>query len=83
MTKKYAFSLFVLAILFSAFCVHDAESVFGILTPKEGKRGFRSDSINRQALTLQAIRAKLQRKEAYNAMISKMVCNSNYYFIYH
>ena len=71
MVKSYSFSLFILAILISAFCVYDSESVYGILTPKEGKRGFERESLSREALTLQAIRAKLQRKEA---MISKMVC---------
>ena len=75
MAKSYSLSLFIMAILFSAFFVHDSESVYGILTPKEGKRSFESESLNRQILTLQSIRAKLHKKEAFNAMVSKMVCN--------
>ena len=70
MVKSYSCSLFILAMLISTFCVYDSESVYGILTPKEGKRGFGSESLSRQALTLQAIRAKLNRKEA---IISKMI----------
>ena len=75
MAKSYTFSLFVVAILFCAFYVRDSEGIFGILTPKEGKRAFESESLNRKISTLEAIRAKLQRKEAFNAVISKMVCN--------
>ncbi|CAB3990716.1 Hypothetical predicted protein [Paramuricea clavata] len=73
MAKSYTFSLFVVAILFCSFYVRDSEGVYGILTPQEGKRAFESESLNRKISTLEAIRAKLQRKEAFNAVISKMI----------
>ena len=73
MAKNYRLSLFILAIILSACCVQDSKGVFGILTPKEGKRGFATESLNRQALTLQAIQEKLRKTKVSNAVILKMV----------
>lgn len=81
MAECFKFSFLVVAILFSAFFVSDSEGVFGILTPKEGKRGFENESPNRKTTTLQAMRQKLQRNEAFNAMISKLV-RIHYFHIY-
>ena len=73
MAECFKLSFLVVAILFSAFFISVSEGVYGILIPKEGKRAFESESSNRKTTTLQAIRQKLQRKEAFNAMISKLV----------
>ena len=62
-----------MAILFSAFLIRNSEGVFGILIPEEGKRAMETESSNRKIMALQAMRQKLQRKEAFNAMVSNLV----------
>lgn len=79
MAKCFSFSFFIVAILFFTFYIHDSESVFGILTPVEGKRGVEKGTlgfVDRKSSMLKAIQAKLQRREAFRALpvMSKMVC---------
>lgn len=74
MTKSYSFpSLVIVAILLSAYCIQYSESVFGILTPPEGKRGFENDFLRRKISTLKAVRQKLQQRKYFDAVITKMV----------
>ena len=75
MAVTYKFSLLIVAVLISMFCIRDSEGVYGILVPKEGKRGFEKQPVNRKMMTLQAMRQKLQRQENFYAILSKLVSN--------